>query len=98
MQEVLGRERYSPFLCDFQGAVEVCTIPQRDGGHDKVERHSIEILFDQSSGITKAQISRVLGWRPIAALQEQRGLRLQPAKGPVEILVINQVAKTPTDN
>jgi hypothetical protein len=49
MREVLGRERYSPFLCDFQGAVEVCTIPQRDGGHDKVERHRMEILFELCS-------------------------------------------------
>ena len=32
------------------------------------------------------------------AVQEQLGLKLEPRKGPVEMLVIDQMEKTPTDN
>ncbi len=32
------------------------------------------------------------------AVQEQLGLRLQPSKGPVDVLIIDSVEKTPTEN
>jgi uncharacterized protein (TIGR03435 family) len=32
------------------------------------------------------------------ALQEQAGLKLEPKKGPVDVLVIDHLGKAPTEN
>jgi uncharacterized protein (TIGR03435 family) len=60
-------------------------IPRTDYPPDEIEFHDTPVPFDPGLSI-------------FAAVQSQLGLRLEPARGPLEMLIVDRVERTPTGN
>lgn len=61
------------------------TVPRTDPPPDQIESSGTTVLSDPGLSI-------------FAAMQRQLGLRLEQGKGPLEILIIDHVERTPTEN
>ena len=60
-------------------------VPRTDPPPDEIEVHSTPIL--SAPGVSL-----------FTAVQEQLGLKLEAKKGPLEMLIVDKVEKTPTGN
>ncbi len=61
-------------------------------------KYDVGIYWLQDSMRVSAPEADVTGPTLLQAIQDQLGLRLEAKKGPVDILVVDHVEKTPTDN
>jgi uncharacterized protein (TIGR03435 family) len=60
-------------------------IPRIGPPPDEIESHSTPVLSDSALPL-------------LAAIQAQLGLRLEQRRGPFEVLIVDKVEKTPTEN
>jgi uncharacterized protein (TIGR03435 family) len=87
---------------DVQSSNSVATLAEelsKVAGRDVVDRTAISGRYDIKLRFTPDQGPALINGQPIpdpppdlfTALQEQLGLKLEPAKGPVQVLVIDQI-------
>jgi uncharacterized protein (TIGR03435 family) len=58
----------------------------------------VKLEWTPDGGAVPAVLDGASGPSVFTALQEQLGLKLEPRKGPIDVLVIDHAEKTPAEN